>query len=109
VRATAIDPDRKFKRLPGQATRSGGAYPVIDDTGAATNFKCPECGQVFGTEEHSKKCNWSPTETELRDIRSRDPEGIPALCYNAKTERWLPLFNQNTKQMSGEERRKKNF
>lgn len=105
--ALAIDGRRRFKRQLGPPTQSHSGLPYIDDSGNQINFKCPKCGSAVGIEDHAAECEWAPTDGEWAAIRNRDPEGIPARCYNAKIKPWLPRFDRNLKPISGKERRER--
>lgn len=108
--ALAIDSQRRFKRKPGPATNRSAALPYLDDSGNQINFKCPKCGAVVGIEDHATECDWKPSNEEWAAIRSRDPESIPAKCYNEKvrTSRFcVPRFDRNLKLISGKERRER--
>jgi len=112
LRALAIDGRRlkQFKRMAGPATNRSAAIPYIDDSGNQLNFKCPKCGATVGIEDCAVGCDWNPTDKEWRDLRSRDPEDIPAQCYNEKVRTspfCVPRFDKNLKPFSGKDRRMK--
>jgi hypothetical protein len=83
----------------------------VDEEGKHTEIKCPVCGVSIGEGQigHTIRCDWKPTREELAAIDRRDPDMIPALCYNKKAEAWAPEFDKNLKKCSGKDRGMRKF
>jgi hypothetical protein len=71
---------------------------------------------VVGIEDHDGSCDWVLSDDEqkalIRELRSRDPEGIPSKCYNERVRTscfCVPRFDKNLKPISGKDRRMKRF